>query len=79
MRPGPPAGGSLTQVDGIDRLAAPLAHELGQTVAVISGALGMLRAGGGADPNALEFLTYEADRLRALTDELLEIAAGGQP
>ena len=72
----PPKGGSLPQVDGIDRVAAPLAHELGQTVAVIGGALGMLRASPGADPNAIDFLAHEADRLRALTDELLAIAAG---
>ena len=72
----PPKGGSLSQVDGIDRVAAPLAHELGQTVAVIGGALGMLRSSPGADPNAIDFLAHEADRLRVLTDELLAIAAG---
>lgn len=76
MSPGPPKGGSLSQVDGIDRVAAPLAHELGQTVAVINGAVGMLRAGLGADPNALDFLDHEAERLRTLTDELLVLAAG---
>jgi signal transduction histidine kinase len=75
----PPKGGSLSQVDGIDRVAAPLAHELGQTVAVISGAVSMLRAGGGADPNALEFLDHEAHRLRALTDQLLQLTAGHRP
>ena len=74
----PPKGGSLSQVDGIDRVAAPLAHELGQTVAVLGGALGMLRSSGGADPNAIEFISHETDRLRALTDELLAIAEGGQ-
>ena len=46
----PPKGGSLSQVDGIDRVAAPLAHELGQTVAVIGGALGMLRSSAGRGP-----------------------------
>ena len=75
----PPKGGSLSQVDGIDRVAAPLAHELGQTVAVLGGALGMLRASGGADPNAIEFISHETDRLRALTDELLAIAEGERP
>ena len=78
MSPDPPKGGSLSQVDGIDRVAAPLAHELGQTVAVIGGALGMLRASPGADQNAVEFLAHEVDRLRALTDELLAIAAGSR-
>jgi signal transduction histidine kinase len=76
MSPGPPKGGSLSQVDGIDRVAAPLAHELGQTVAVLAGAIGMLRASPGADPNAIDFLTHETDRLRALTDDLLAIASG---
>ena len=75
MSDDPPKGGSLSQVDGIDRVAAPLAHELGQTVAVIGGALGMLRSSPG-DQTALDFLSHEADRLRALTDELLAIAAG---
>lgn len=79
MSPDPPTGGSLSQVDGIDRVAAPLAHELGQTVAVIGGALGMLRSKGGADSDALEFLEHEAARLRGLTDELLSIAAGDRP
>jgi signal transduction histidine kinase len=76
MSTGPPEGGPLSQVDGIDRVAAPLAHELGQTVAVLGGALELLRAGGGADETALEFLGREADRLRVLTDELLGVAAG---
>jgi signal transduction histidine kinase len=76
MSPDPPKGGSLSQVDGIDRVAAPLAHELGQTVAVINGSLEMLRSGGGADTTALEFLAHEADRLRSLTDQLLMLAAG---
>jgi signal transduction histidine kinase len=76
MSADPPTGGSLSQVEGIDRVAAPLAHELGQTVAVISGAVSMLRAGGGADPSALEFLDHEVQRLRALTDELLQLTAG---
>ena len=79
MSDDPPKGGSLSQVDGIDRVAAPLAHELGQTVAVLGGALGMLRASGGADPNAIEFISHETDRLRALTDELLAIAEGERP
>ena len=79
MSPDPPKGGSLSQVDGIDRVAAPLAHELGQTVAVIGGALGMLRASGASDAHALEFLEHEAERLRGLTDELLAIAAGDMP
>jgi signal transduction histidine kinase len=76
MSADPPKGGSLSQVEGIDRVAAPLAHELGQTVAVIGGAVSMLRAGGGADPNALEFLDHEAERLRVLTDELLLLTTG---
>ena len=78
MRPGPPQGGSLSLVDGIDRVAAPLAHELGQTVAVIGGALGLLRARGGADATAMDFLAHEADRLRRLTDDLLALAAAGR-
>lgn len=79
MSHGPPKGGPLSQVEGIDRVAAPLAHELGQTVAVIGGALGMLRASGSSDRNALEFLEHEAERLRGLTDELLAIAASDRP
>jgi signal transduction histidine kinase len=76
MSTGPPDGGPLSQVDGIDRVAAPLAHELGQTVAVIGGALELLRTRGGADQTAMDFLSREADRLRALTDELLALAPG---
>ena len=75
MSPDPPHGGSLSQVDGIDRVAAPLAHELGQTVAVIGGALDLLRARGDADKTGMDFLSHEADRLRAVIDELLSLAA----
>ena len=41
-----------------------------------SGARSACCAPPGADPNAIEFLSHETDRLRALTDELLAIAEG---
>ncbi len=72
----PPKRGPLAQIDGIGRVAAPLAHQLGQSVAVIAGALDMLQSAGGADEDALRLLAREADQLRTLTDELLSIAAG---
>lgn len=79
MSPGPPQGGPLTQVDGIDRVAGPLAHELGQHVAVLSGALGMLHDHGGADMEALRILGSVEERLRLLTEDLLWPAREPRP
>ncbi|MGZ4267789.1 MAG: hypothetical protein ACXVFN_02750 [Solirubrobacteraceae bacterium] len=78
MSAGPPSGGSLAQVDGIDRVARPLAHELGQSVAVLSGALAQLRDCGGADPTAVLLLSSVEGRLRRLTEELLAVAGDGE-
>lgn len=46
------------------------AHELGQSVALLGGAIEQLREAR-TDPGVLELLDAVEDRLRALTDELL--------
>jgi hypothetical protein len=52
------------------------AHELGQSVALLGGAIDQLRRDGHTDPAVLELLDAVDDRLRALTEELLAAERG---
>jgi C4-dicarboxylate-specific signal transduction histidine kinase len=67
---GPPA--PTAQLDGF---AAVCAHQAGEAVALLSGALSLLRNGGESDP-ALGALEAAQRRLRNMTEDFLDLGLG---
>lgn len=77
----PPAGRSAAPVaDDVDVLAEACSHQLGEAVTIVSGYIGVLREGGGASPATLRALEGGVDRVRRVTEDLLDLTrVAGRP
>jgi signal transduction histidine kinase len=57
----------------VDVLAEACSHQLGEAVTIVSGYIGVLREGGGASPATLRALEGGVDRVRRVTEDLLDL------
>jgi signal transduction histidine kinase len=66
--------------DDANRLAEACSHQLGEAVTIVTGYIGVLRESGGASPVTLRAVEGGVDRVRRVTEDLLDLTrVAGRP